>query len=171
MEAFGIAPAKALETAIPADFHVTTMKTMNEHCIKVCNRLLRGEISAVETYGQAIEKFPDSPVSPELRRIRSEHETSVSLLEQNVRSMGGEQDRSSGAWGTFATTVQGTANLFGDNSAIGSLQRGEEAGRSDYQDALLDDDVMPESKTLIREKLLPPVMKHIASLERLEQTA
>ena len=31
--------------------------TTTDKCIEACNSLLRGEISAIETYNQAIEKF------------------------------------------------------------------------------------------------------------------
>ncbi|MES2922913.1 MAG: DUF2383 domain-containing protein [Verrucomicrobiota bacterium] len=148
-----------------------TMTPSHEHCIDVCNGLLRGELSAVETYGQAIEKYAGSPVTSELRRIRSEHARSASRLSANVREMGGEPEKDSGAWGLFATAVQGAANLFGRDSAIESLQRGEEAGRKDYQEALLDDDVMPDCKRMIREDLLPPIIEHVTTLDQLEHAA
>jgi uncharacterized protein (TIGR02284 family) len=147
------------------------MNTNNDHCISVCNELLRGEMSAVETYNQAIEKFADLPAAGELQRIREDHSRAASRLADNVRNMGGEPEKGSGAWGVFATAVQGTANLFGPNSALESLQQGEEAGRRDYQDALTDDEVMPECKEMIRESLLPPVIEHIACLEKLEHAA
>ncbi len=145
-----------------------TITPTHDHCIAVCNGLLRGELSAVETYGQAIEKYAGSPVTDELRRIRSDHSRSATWLSANVREMGGEPENDAGAWGLFATAVQGAANLFGENSAIESLQRGEEAGRKDYQEALLDDDVMTNCKLMIREDLLPPIIEHLASLDKLE---
>ena len=143
--------------------------TINEECIKVCNKLLRGELSAIETYGKAIEKYSSKPVTPELTRIQSEHRQSATTLAANVREMGGEPETDSGAWGTFANAVQSAANLFGAESAIESLQRGEEHGRDDYQDALEDDNVMDVCKTMIRTELLPRVTNHIAVLERLEE--
>ncbi len=146
------------------------MDTQNEHCIKICNCLLRGELSAVETYTQVINKHGSSNVVEELRRIRSDHSKSANQLSANVRSMGGQPNSDSGAWGIFATAVQATANLFGTDSAIDSLRRGEESGRSDYQDALLDDEVMADCKALIREDLLPRVIFHIAALENLEKS-
>lgn len=145
------------------------MNATIEECIKACNSLLRGELSAIETYDQALEKYADTPAALELSRIRSDHSLAAGRIASCVREMGGEPDKDSGAWGTFASTVQGTANLFGAGSAIESLQKGEEKGRSDYQDALASDKVMQEHKTLIREELLPPVMNHIAALEALQQ--
>lgn len=142
--------------------------TNNEDCIKTCNSLLRGELSAVETYGKAIEKFPSTPATAELTRIQSEHRQSASRLTQNVREMGGEPETDSGAWGSFATVIQSSANLFGAESAIGSLQRGEEHGRDEYKEALDCSKVMEECKNMIRTELLPRVENHITTLERLE---
>lgn len=143
-------------------------KLINEECIKTCNSLLRGELSAVETYGKAIEKYPSTAATSELRRIQSEHRVSADRLTQNVIDMGGEPETDSGAWGTFATAIQSAANLFGSESAIESLQTGEEHGRNEYQRALVNEDVMDSCKTMISNELLPRVESHINTLERLE---
>jgi len=144
------------------------MSNTNQHCIDVCNSLLRGELSAVETYTQAIEKYPTDPKVSELQSIRREHVEASAILTQNVRSMGGIPDTDSGAWGMFAKTVQGTANFFGAGSAVESLLQGEESGRHDYENALEDEKVMVECKVMIREELLPKVRQHIARLEQLQ---
>ncbi len=144
------------------------MTNTNEHCIDYCNKLLRGERSAVETYDQAIEKYADDPALVELRSIRADHVSAVNDLETNVRSMGGVPEESSGAWGTFATMVQGAANLLGDDSAVAALATGERNGKKDYENGLEDEGVMPECKTLYRAKLVE-INEHIATLERLQK--
>jgi hypothetical protein len=159
----------AMDDQEPKPTHL--MNTIHDHCIKICNSLLRNELSAGETYGQALEKYQGTPVADELRRIRSQHAHSAAQLAANIRQMGGEPDRDSGTWGIVAATVEGAAILFGSDSAISLLAKGEELGRKNYQEALLDDEVMPECKVLIRDELLPLVVNHIASLEKLEQTA
>jgi len=145
------------------------MNSLNDHCITVCNSLLRGELSAVETYGQALETYAETPAADELRRIRAEHAKSAARLSANVREMGGTPGKDSGAWGIFAVAVQGAADLFGATSALMTLQQGEETGRNDYKDALRDELVMPDCKQMISEDLLPPVMNHIVVLESLKQ--
>lgn len=122
----------------------------------------------METYTQAIEKYPTDPKVSELQSIRREHVEASAILTQNVRSMGGIPDTDSGAWGVFAKAVQGTANFFGTGSAVESLLQGEESGRHDYENALGDDKVMVECKVMIREELLPKVRQHIARLEQLQ---
>ena len=148
------------------------MKTMEstEACIRVCNSLLRGELSAVETYSLAINRYSGKPAVTELQRIRTEHALSAARLSQNVREMGGTPEEDSGAWGVFAKAVQGAANLFGADSALESLQRGEEKGRSDYEAALANDEVMAAHKEVISSELRPRINHHIATLERLEET-
>ncbi|MBC7979462.1 MAG: DUF2383 domain-containing protein [Armatimonadetes bacterium] len=145
-------------------------ETNHEECIKICNSLLRGELSAVETYEKAIEKYPSIPITPELTRIQTEHRLSADRLTANVREMGGTPETDSGAWGAFANTVQNAANLFGTESAIESLQTGEKHGRSDYMDALEDKNVMDACKIMIRTELLPRVENHIEVLSCLEDT-
>lgn len=162
--AIGIRIAKKNSNFIPEPMN-------HEHCIKVCNSLLRGELSAVEAYDQAISKHADNTGASELHRIRDEHATAVSRLRENVREMGGTPEADSGAWGLFAKTIQSAANLFGRGSALESLQQGEEQGRRDYESALKDEEVLPGCKVLIRDELLPGTQRHIATLERLERAA
>jgi uncharacterized protein (TIGR02284 family) len=154
----------------PLDETPTIMKNP-DHCIDICNKLLRGERSAVETYDQAIKKFSNEPVITDLHRLRDEHVNAVNTLAENVRAMGGHPDESAGAWGAFANTVQGAANLLGTGSALEALQKGEQSGQGEYQNALDDAEVMPECKNLIQAQLLPKTAEHIAMLERLQQAA
>lgn len=140
------------------------MNAINDHCIQVCNDLLRGELSAVETYTEVIEKYDGKPAS-ELERIRNEHFASAQRLRENVYDMGGVPREETGGWGLVAKAVQTMANLFGENSAIEALQRGEENAREDYEKALMDKEVMTSSKSMIRHELLRRIHRNIASLE------
>lgn len=146
----------------------TTTKT--DECIDKCNKLLRGERSAVETYNATIEKYGTDPRLSELTTIRDEHMQSVADLEQNIVSMGGTPDASGSIWESLTTCIQKSANLFGKESAVEALQKGEEIGSHDYKEALEDtDEVLPECRELISTTLLPRVERHIATLEQLEE--
>lgn len=138
-----------------------------EKCVKVCNSLLRGELSAIETYEQAIEKFSQGPEAVLLRDIKSDHIRSVNTLKDHIRKLGGEPSSDSGAWGTFAKAVEGGAQLLGENSALAALKQGEEHGRSQYESAIEDEDVMNNFKPIIRTELLPRQVQHIRQLESL----
>jgi len=136
-----------------------------ERTIFVCNSLLKGEISAIETYVQAIEKFKDDPHVGDLIRIKSEHEEATQKLRNILIEMHAAPETDSGAWGAITKGIQATANLFGENSATFSLKQGEQLGKKGYESALDDIEVKPEVKNLIRGQLLPMVNNHIERLD------
>lgn len=142
--------------------------TTNEKCIDVCNELLRGELSAVETYDIAIRKFDGAAEMSKLSEIRADHQVSANRLRQNVQDMGGMPSTDSGAWGTFASAVEKAASFFGENSALAALEEGEKHGIHDYESALANDDVMAECKQMISEELLPRLHSHLTSLDHLK---
>lgn len=142
------------------------------HTTKTCdvdamNQLLRGELSAVETYDQAIEKFAGKPGVSELKSIRGEHAHAVSSLQKRVMHFGGEPAMSSGLWGTFATAVTGTAKIFGTDTVVAALKKGEEHGISEYEKALANVEVHTECKELVRNELLPKCRTHVTQLDGL----
>lgn len=141
------------------------MATALDRSVDQLNSLLRGEISATETYKQAIAKVEDEHTSDALalRAIAQEHGEHAQALRDEVRRLGGEADDSSGPWGAWAKTVQATAKLFGDASALKSLKEGEEHGLKDYQEAL--DDLDAPSRELIVARIIPAQQRHIQVLD------
>lgn len=135
--------------------------------IDALNSLLRGEISATETYNQALEKFAGRPAEAELRRLRDEHRTAANDLRRHVHEHAGDPSTGSGAWGAWAKFVEGTAKVFGETAALKALKEGEEHGIKSYQDALEDDDLSADCKALIRTHLLPQTQAHVPVLDRL----
>jgi len=130
------------------------------------NRLLRGELAAVETYEQALQKVSEDPVASELRRILADHETAVEKLKSEVVELGGEPSASSGIWGSWASLFEGTAKLFGPETAMRALREGEKHGIGEYEAGLEDDYVGPHQKVLIRTELLPQTHTHVQMLEQ-----
>jgi len=131
------------------------------------NSLLRGEISAQETYTQAIERFAiDGRSEVEvLRQIAREHATAVERLRDSVTRAGGKPAESSGVWGAFARSVEGTAKSLGDKTAIKALKEGEEHGLKDYRAAV--DDVDASTRQIILGDLIPAQERHIQLLDTL----
>ncbi|RYD65413.1 MAG: DUF2383 domain-containing protein [Verrucomicrobiaceae bacterium] len=136
-------------------------------CIDVCNSLLRGELSAIETYEQALEKFENDAERSALRAIQNDHQNSAARLREHLVDMEAEPATESGAWGTFAKAVEGTAKMLGESPALAALKQGEEHGIDEYEEALRNEGVMDEIKTVIRQQLLPPLSEHVAALDRL----
>jgi uncharacterized protein (TIGR02284 family) len=134
------------------------------------NSLLRGELSAVETYQQALTKLSDEPGALDLRRIEAEHREAVNLLRQHILDHGDQPDSSSGAWGAWAKAVTGTAQVFGKAAALKALKEGEEHGIKSYENALKDKDLDAEARMLIESTLLPQTRAHVPVLDRLLET-
>jgi uncharacterized protein (TIGR02284 family) len=136
--------------------------------IKHLNSFLRGELSAVQTYDQAIEKLRrDEPaVTEQLRTCRESHRRRVDELTREVRRLGGEPASDSGVWGSFAKAVEGGAKLFGKKAAISALEEGEDHGRNDYERDVKDLD--PPTRDFIQQKIMPEQKKTHDCLSRLQ---
>jgi uncharacterized protein (TIGR02284 family) len=134
------------------------------------NKLLRSELSAVETYQQALEKerqkFGHEAEFQRLNAILSEHQQAASQLRAQIQQLGGTPVQDSGAWGTWSKIVMGTAKLLGDKAALKALKEGEESGLKEYQEALQDPDTSSEVKPVIN-SLLARQQAHIRTLDEL----
>jgi len=131
------------------------------------NRLIRGELSAVETYRQALDKMKDSPEAIELHALMVEHRSAVQRLREQVEHHGGNPANTSGTWGTWAKFIEGAAQLFGNAAALKALKEGEEHGIEEYEKFLADENVDQDCKNLVRTELLPQSHSHIPILDRL----
>jgi len=130
--------------------HVNT----NEDLVKTLNDLLKDELSAIETYGQALEKLARDVVArPELEECRKSHIERAQRLRDTVHGLGGHPARSSGLWGAVAKLVQGGAKVLGADATIAALEEGEDYGVRRYQDSLEKMD--PAISRMVRDDLLP----------------
>lgn len=136
--------------------------------VETLNSFLRGEISAVETYRQALGHVSDENLRGALEECRQDHEHRVEELRERIRRMGGEPVESSGLWGTFAKLVQGGADLLGDKAAIQALEEGEDHGLNDYQRDV--DQVHGEARRFVKMELLPAQKRTHERLSRLKRT-
>lgn len=131
-----------------------------------CNALLRGELSAIETYTQAIEKFSANSSDSPLERIREDHETSAASLRELIGESGDETATDSGLWESIATSVEGAASLLDESPALTLLQQGEKHGITECENALDDDELDDSVKDFIRDELLPSQKDDLVELER-----
>lgn len=138
-----------------------------EKCAEICNDLLRGEISAMETYEQALEAVSGQNESLALLSIRKEHQDSADSLRERIIRMGAEPNEDSGAWGEFAKAAEGGASFLGETAALAVLQVGEKHGEQKYARAAKHEAMAPECRELITKELLPRQRQHISMLERL----
>jgi len=135
----------------------------------VLDSLLRGEMSAVETYRQAIDKFAGEPQIDQLRGFQRDHRDAADKLWHHIEKHGGKPSKDSGAWGAFAKAVTGSAKLFGDTAALKALKEGEEHGLKEYQDALEGGKLPADCRELIQ-GFLGKQRQHIEVIDRLMTT-
>ena len=131
------------------------------------NSLLRGEMSAVETYTQAMSKFDDETAIADLQKIRDEHSRAVRLLRDHVVGFGAHPVEGSEPWGAFSAAVTGGAKAVGPAAALAALRQGEEHGINEYVSALENEGIHPDCQRMIRADLLPACRKHVEELNRL----
>lgn len=134
------------------------------------NKCLRSELSAVETYQQAVEKdrqkFGHETEFQTLVSILTDHQEAASQLEAQMQALAETPVHDSGAWGEWAKLVMGTAKLLGDKAALKALKEGEESGLKEYQDLRLDTTMVPRLAGLI-DNLVAHQNTHIRALDGL----
>jgi demethoxyubiquinone hydroxylase (CLK1/Coq7/Cat5 family) len=144
------------------------MATDTDKSVQTLNGFLRGEISAVETYRQAMAKLSASPARAQLAECHQSHEQRAEKLRQQIRRLGGEPATDSGAWGAFSRLVEGGAKAFGEKAAIAALEEGEDHGLKLYRDDLGKLDA--SSRELVQQELLPAQERTHRSLSTLKHT-
>ena len=143
--------------------------TRGEETIDHLNSFLRGEISAVETYRQALDKLKTSSYQPTLQECQRSHEYRAQLLREEIRRRGGTPAESSGPWGAFAKLVEGGAQLFGEKAAIAVLEEGEDRGRDDYRRGLPNLDAT--GRTFVEQNLLSEQLRTHQALSNLKHAS
>ena len=135
--------------------------------VEQLNSFLRGEMSAVETYRQALESLKTFAHTPRLVECKRSHEERVAILSDEIRRLGGSPSTSSGAWGGFAKLVEGGAVMLGEKAAIAALEEGEDHGNADYKRDIgkLDADV----RAVVEQRIVPLQKKSHAEMSSLKK--
>ena len=139
-----------------------------DHVVNVLNSFLRGEISAVETYRQALTKLHGTAHAAIIENNLRSHEQRMNLLTGEVRRLGGTPADSSGVWGTFAKMIEGGAKSLGEKAAIAALEEGEDHGRNDYRREL--DKLDPTTREFVRTRLLAEQLRTHDALSALKKS-
>ena len=163
-------PPRTDGAQLRASLHQETnpMATPTEDVVGKLNSFLRGEISAVETYKQALDKVTDPAIRSQLQSCEEDHEQRVELLRARITELGGKPDTGSGAWGVWAKLVQGGGNLLGEKTALQALEEGEDHGLNDYRRDL--DELDSETRTWVESNLLPKAEQTHGALSTLKRT-
>ncbi|HEY1906704.1 MAG TPA: DUF2383 domain-containing protein [Myxococcaceae bacterium] len=144
------------------------MATPNQDVLGKLNSFLRGEISAVETYKQALDKIKDPAVRSQLQTCEQDHEQRIELLRERITSLGGKPEQGSGAWGVWAKLLQGGGNLLGEKTALSALEEGEDHGLNDYRKDL--DALDGDTRSWVESNILPKAERTHGTLSTLKRT-
>lgn len=138
------------------------------------NKCLRSELSAIETYRQALEKhrqeYGQEAQFRQLSDMLREHEDAAARVRALVQQRGATPSTDAGAWGAWSKTVMGAAKLFGDKAALKALKEGEESGLKQYQAIVEDSAADADIKTTASE-LAARRQEHIRILDSLMAAA
>ena len=136
----------------------TIVKSATGRAIAHLNALLRGELSAVETFQHVIAKFgTDAPF--ELGDCLRSHQVRVEKLSVRISDLGGQPADGSGLWGSIARLFEGSASLFGRKSALAALEEGEDHGLAQYRALINDLELDASSRRLLEIELQPEQRK------------
>jgi demethoxyubiquinone hydroxylase (CLK1/Coq7/Cat5 family) len=135
--------------------------------VEQLNSFLRGEISAVETYRQALEALKSSMYGSKIAECKQSHEQRVAILTEEIRRLGGTPAQSSGAWGSFVKVVEGGAAALGEKAAIAALEEGEDHGNADYKRDVAKLD--PGVRTVIEQKIMPLQLRSHSEISALKK--
>jgi hypothetical protein len=106
--------------------YLNTQSQSKEQTIASLNELLRGELSAVESYDKALPAVDGEPrVRADLLECRASHEDRAQRIREAILQVGGEPAHDSGAWGLFARSISGGARALGWKTVVTTLEEGE----------------------------------------------
>lgn len=130
--------------------------------------LLRGELAAIHTYAQAIERMYTSTIRTELADCRGSHARRVELLRNYIQAADGE-DVVEGAevWSDVANLLVGDTGRFGHQSIVDAIEQGEQRMRDVYRREL--GELTADVARFVSERLLPEQERTLATLARLQK--
>lgn len=137
--------------------------------MKYVDELIRGEISAVESFRTVLPKIKDNNERTALEQMLQDHVRAVDKLKRFAEPRFEAKAATSGPWGAFAKTFAGGASFFGDKAALTALKIGEQHGINEYQQAVSDTTINQEVRTLIQSELLPNQEKHLQTINKYMQ--
>lgn len=170
MKTLLLAAALGLIGNVYANTEVKKVKTgMTSEKLEVkshtLNKLIRGELSAVETYNSALKKIEKPEERFKLETIRNSHQDAADKLKVYVAENEKKDVKDSGAWGDVAITYEKGASLFGNKTAVKALSQGEEHGLKEMKTALKDKKLPQEIKQMIETQLIPNQQRNLKTLK------
>jgi uncharacterized protein (TIGR02284 family) len=138
---------------------------MDASAIEDLNGLLQGELSAIRSYSEAVNKANDPHVAEVFEQCRTSHLTRSSKLQAAVVDLGGLPATPSGPWGGLSKLVTSGAGVLGDKALAMALEEGEDIGASQYEWTLVK--MHGDYRNLVKSELLPEQQRTHQILKKL----
>lgn len=142
---------------------------MNSQAIEDLNALLKNELSAVETYHQALAKFQDKQGIEVLRGCQQSHTERANKLRSIILKLDGQPVTDIGVGGQLGKLVMGGAKTIGDEAIILALQTDEGEWTANYEWRLVS--MHGDYRPLVKDELLPEQQTTEGKLRELANTA
>src|SRR5579871_1980238 len=117
------------------------------------NALLKNELSAIETYNQALSKFQDKHGQEVLRGCQQSHIERANKLRTAISKLNEAPTEDIGLGGKFAKLVMAGADKMGDQAIVIALQADEGEWTADYEWRLVS--MHGDHRPLVKEELVP----------------
>jgi uncharacterized protein (TIGR02284 family) len=124
------------------------------HDISVLNSLIETTIDSVDGYRHSSQEATSSRFASTFRDRAAEREQLVTRLRDRVRELGGTPEHDGGILAAMHRqflSLRDAVTGSDDGAVIAEVDRGESFLDSKWQAALNDDQLSPETKSLIRE--------------------
>lgn len=140
----------------------------NHPTLKTLDTLLRGELSAVETYATAVRCFPELGAHPLLEGIRAAHSRSAGVLRSLIEGGGRTPSRNAVPWSGLVELQENPPKApLVKSPVIAVFKEGEKRGVRHYEEALDSGNLSESLKAVIRDDLLPRAWQHWLNMESL----
>ena len=142
---------------------------MNAQAIEDLNALLKNELSAIETYKQALSKFEDKRGAEILKRCQQSHVDRADKLRTAITRLEGKPAEDIGLGGKFGKLVMAGAQKMGDQAIVIALQADEGEWTADYEWRLVS--MHGDHRPMVKDELCPQQKETEEKLSELANAA
>lgn len=121
--------------------------------VKTLNSLITTTIDSALGFERSAEDSSSARFTQMFREFGSERREVVSMLQQQVRALGGTPNDDGSLLADIHRRVVDLRNAIsgGDQAVVDEVERGEDHIKSKYEEALADNELSPETLAVIRD--------------------
>jgi hypothetical protein len=132
------------------------------------NRLLRHELTAIETYQCVIDTF-DGQLATQLKPLLEGHQRRAAYINDYLLALGKKRNHKVGFWGVLMSMTDSSGTLLDLQTVLAALSEMEGHGVSDYRRELCHLDDL--TRVQVEAELLPGQERAVAALATAKSAA